>query len=198
MGALRHDNYQTCSSWIDWLPIDLNSRHPRIKEQDFLGLDKDTNSEHWNIISLSLVVNFVPEPLDRGRDYQCMRRRCLIGGTGRMLRLAHQFLSPGGLLFLAVSLPFCFTSPNAFTSYSQLPLPCVSNSRYITFELLEELMRHIGFHQIKERWKSGGRMAYWLYRKQSPTPSPINFLKKTVVRTGQRNNFVILLPVSIT
>ena len=48
------------------IPIDLHSRHPDIKEQDFLQLDEEENREKWDLISLSLVVNFVPEPKDRG------------------------------------------------------------------------------------------------------------------------------------
>jgi hypothetical protein len=46
--------------------MDLRSRHPSIVEQDFLLMDKDENRGKWDIISLSLVVNFVPDPRDRG------------------------------------------------------------------------------------------------------------------------------------
>ncbi|KAL5529461.1 hypothetical protein ACEPAG_5446 [Sanghuangporus baumii] len=126
VGALKPDNYASCSSWIDVLPIDLRSTHPGIVEQDFLEMQKDreTNSGVWDAISLSLVVNFVPEPRDRGR----------------MLCVGYEMLRPDGLLFLA------------------LPLPCVSNSRYLTFEHLTKLMEYIGFMKIGERWKEGGKM----------------------------------------
>lgn len=30
-------------------------------------------------------------------------------------------------------------------------------------------MHSIGFEQARERWKTGGKMAYWLYRKRPPT-----------------------------
>ena len=66
VGALKPDNYASCSSWIDVTPIDLRSRHPAIREQDFLGMAVDENQGKWDIISLSLVVNFVPEPRNRG------------------------------------------------------------------------------------------------------------------------------------
>ena len=66
VGALKPDNFASCSSWMDVTCIDLNSRHPSIKEQDFLLLDEDENREKWDLVSLSLVVNFVPEPKDRG------------------------------------------------------------------------------------------------------------------------------------
>ena len=66
VGALKPDNYASCSSWMDVTPIDLHSRHPVIQEQNFLEMDEDDNREKWDLISLSLVVNFVPEPRDRG------------------------------------------------------------------------------------------------------------------------------------
>lgn len=52
-------------------PIDLRSRHPSIIEQDFLTMNVDEHSERWDVISLSLVVNFVPEPKDRGNSVTC-------------------------------------------------------------------------------------------------------------------------------
>jgi len=46
--------------------MDLRSRHPSILEQDFLLMDEDEHRAKWDVVSLSLVVNFVPEPKDRG------------------------------------------------------------------------------------------------------------------------------------
>ncbi|KAH7889948.1 putative methyltransferase-domain-containing protein [Phlebopus sp. FC_14] len=162
VGALKPDNYTSCASWLDAMSIDLRSRHPSIIEQDFLSMPTDEHREKWDLISLSLVVNFVPDPNDRGR----------------MLILSHTFLRPSGLLFLV------------------LPLPCVENSRYFTFDLLQSLMDAIGFMEIEKKWKKGGKMAYWLYRKvQNDRPAiSHNFRKKSVCREGRRNNFTILLP----
>lgn len=67
VGALKPDNYSDCSAWIEACPMDLNSRHPSILEQDFLLLDEEQNRKKWDLISLSLVLNFVPEPPDRGK-----------------------------------------------------------------------------------------------------------------------------------
>ncbi|KAI5983771.1 putative methyltransferase-domain-containing protein [Pisolithus albus] len=89
VGALKPDNYASCSSWIDATPIDLRSRHPAIREQDFLMMEANENQGKWDVLSLSLVVNFVPEPRDRGR----------------MLCVAHNFLRESGLLFLVLPLP---------------------------------------------------------------------------------------------
>lgn len=160
VGALLPDNYKSCSSWIDATPMDLHSRHPSIIEQDFLLMGPAENPEKWDIISLSLVLNFVPRPEDRGR----------------MLHLAHSMLPYGGKLFLA------------------LPLPCVTNSRYLDFDRLRDIMRAVGFVEVKQRWKETGKMAYWLYTKEHPAPATQDaFTKKSVLRQGNRNNFCVLL-----
>jgi 25S rRNA (adenine2142-N1)-methyltransferase len=60
-------------------------------------------------------------------------------------------------------------------------------------------MCSIGFAQVKERWKKGGKMAYWLFRKGESVSYAANldvtgqFRKKTVLKQGNRNNFCILL-----
>ncbi len=78
VGALKPDNYKSCSSWIDWTPIDLHSRHPQIQEQDFLKMDLKEHRQKWNAISLSLVLNFVAVPNDRGSYivYEGLGHRC--------------------------------------------------------------------------------------------------------------------------
>jgi len=89
VGAVRPDNYGDCTSWIEVTAIDLHSRHPSILEQDFLLMDASQHREAWDIISLSLVLNFVAEGTDRGR----------------MLVQAHSMLRLDGLCFLALPLP---------------------------------------------------------------------------------------------
>ncbi|OJT14149.1 25S rRNA adenine-N(1) methyltransferase [Trametes pubescens] len=66
VGALKPDNYASCAAWVDVTPIDLHSRHPSIQEQDFLLMDPTEHRERWDAISLSLVLNFVPDAKDRG------------------------------------------------------------------------------------------------------------------------------------
>jgi len=154
--------------------IDLRSRHPSILERDFLRMDYlGEHREAWDVICLSLVINFVPDAKDRGR----------------MLVQAHSMIRSGGLCFIA------------------LPLPCVNNSRYMTLEHMSELMDAIGFSQLQVRWKSGGKMVYWLYQKRPSSSFPDSesdrsgelehFSKKKVLRQGgNRNNFHILLQPS--
>lgn len=67
VGALKADNYRGCSSWIENTPIDLNVQGPGIRQQDFLQMSEDENTCKWDVLSLSLVLNFVPDPRERGR-----------------------------------------------------------------------------------------------------------------------------------
>ena len=100
----------------------------------------------------------------------------------------------GGLCFLAVR-PTSFVL-NVYDDLctSQLPLPCVNNSRYLTMEHMKELMDAIGFHQLEERWRPGGKMVYCLYQKKpSQKGFGERFSKKEVLRQGNRNNFHILI-----
>lgn len=70
----------------------------------------------------------------------------------------------------------------------------------MTHEHFSELMQNIGFEKLRERWKDGGKMAYWLLRKRrsgqdgaSDYGTANRFEKKVVLREGKRNNFCILL-----
>jgi 25S rRNA (adenine2142-N1)-methyltransferase len=57
------------------------------------------------------------------------------------------------------------------------------------------MMKSVGFEKMKERWKVGGKMMYWLFRKVKPTGSEESaYKRKSVLRSGKaRNNFAILL-----
>ena len=67
VGALKADNYRRCSSWIESTPIDLNAQEPGIRQQDFLQMTEGENGCKWDVLSLSLVLNFVPDPRERGK-----------------------------------------------------------------------------------------------------------------------------------
>lgn len=78
----------------------LHARYPKIMQQDFLTMEV---TENWNAISLSLVVNFVPSPVDRGGLYiSVFSLPSLISRAGKMLSMAYRYLISGGYLFLAV------------------------------------------------------------------------------------------------
>ncbi|KAI0835551.1 putative methyltransferase-domain-containing protein [Hypoxylon sp. FL0890] len=67
VGALSTTNACSRSGIFDMERIDLNSQSDGIKQQDFMKrpLPKD-DSERFDIISLSLVLNFVPDAIGRG------------------------------------------------------------------------------------------------------------------------------------
>lgn len=91
IGALSPHNYQKYSSWIKATPIDLNPQDPLITKMDFLEMPIPTTKDDlFDIVCLSLVVNFVGDPAQRGE----------------ILRHSTRFLVPGtGLLYLVLPLP---------------------------------------------------------------------------------------------
>ncbi|KAF8599617.1 nucleolus protein [Ceratobasidium sp. AG-I] len=175
VGALKPDNYASCSSWVSCTPIDLRSRHPDILEQDFLRFDVDTHLGKLDVVSLSLVINFVPDAKDRGK----------------MLQIAHDILRPSDTQLSQ--------SPNGGLLFLVLPTPCVTNSRYMTSERLISICAHIGFALLQERCKAGGKVSYWLFARADDRDRVMGdpggeFTKKFVLREGSdRNNFSILL-----
>lgn len=108
VGALSTQNeISNFAGTIDMTRIDLNSQGPGIEQQDFMQRPIPTSDEHrFDLISLSLVLNYVPDA----------------PGRGEMLRRLTKFLrrpeSPD--IDGATSLPALFLV---------LPLPCVDNSR---------------------------------------------------------------------
>ncbi|KAG0041750.1 hypothetical protein BGZ83_001362 [Gryganskiella cystojenkinii] len=91
IGALSPHNYQKYSSWIKTTPIDLNPQDPLITKMDFLEMPVPKKpAELFDIVCLSLVVNFVGDPAQRGE----------------ILRQSTRFLVPRtGLLYLVLPLP---------------------------------------------------------------------------------------------
>ncbi|KAG0345852.1 hypothetical protein BG004_002943 [Podila humilis] len=91
VGALSPHNYQRYASWIHTTPIDLNPQDPLITKMDFLEMPIPTTEDSlFDIVCLSLVVNFVGDPTQRGE----------------ILRRATRFLVPKtGLLYLVLPLP---------------------------------------------------------------------------------------------
>jgi 25S rRNA (adenine2142-N1)-methyltransferase len=61
VGAIT-DKYSQHSQYLDYVSIDLHPMHPAVKKQDFLTMSKD----QFDIVCLSLVINFVGDPKLRG------------------------------------------------------------------------------------------------------------------------------------
>ena len=172
VGALSTQNACSKSGQFDIVRIDLNSQGEGILQQDFMERPLPADeSERFDIISLSLVLNFVPDP--KGRGDMLLR-------TVQFLRDPKQY--PGSLVS-GVGFPSLFLV---------LPAPCVANSRYLDEEKLEAIMASVGY--AKTASKMTQRLVYYLWRKVSAGPGPVkSFSKKEIRAGGTRNNFAITL-----
>ncbi|KAI3632141.1 hypothetical protein MIR68_009977 [Amoeboaphelidium protococcarum] len=91
VGALE-DNYQRYRSWLQVTAIDLNPQNAFVQKFDFMEYrlpDQRDINEHFDILCLSLVLNFVPDHAQRGE----------------MLRKAVLHLKAGGYLFIVLPRP---------------------------------------------------------------------------------------------
>jgi 25S rRNA (adenine2142-N1)-methyltransferase len=171
VGALSTDNACSKSGLFDIQRIDLNSQGEGILQQDFMQrpLPKD-ESEKFDIISLSLVLNFVPEPRGRGE----MLRRTL-----EFLHASRSYSDP--------SLDSLFPS-----LFLVLPAPCVTNSRYLDEDRLGAIMSSLGYTKVKS--KTTQRLVYYLWKRGAAEPvGRQEFAKKELRLGGSRNNFAIVL-----
>ncbi|KAJ8064351.1 hypothetical protein OCU04_006695 [Sclerotinia nivalis] len=169
VGALSTTNACSRSHTFHVERIDLNSQSEGITQQDFMErpLPKD-ETEKFNIISLSLVLNYVPDGV----------------GRGNMLLRTRKFLEticPAGEGF-SEWFPALFLV---------LPSPCVNNSRYMDEARLEAILESLGYVMVKK--KLSNKLVYYLWRLQSPTMKPRQWKKEEIRAGGSRNNFSIVL-----
>lgn len=167
IGCLSPDNLiSTCGIFKEVVKIDLNSQNPQILQQDFMERPlPNGNDEKFNLISCSLVVNFVPSPTARGD----------------MLKRITQFLKPP-------------TPNNMSTLFLVLPLPCITNSRYFDNSTLIAIMQELGFKQIcrYEAKKVVYWLFDWQGQDQIKLTDKYR-RKKNLYSGANRNNFCILL-----
>lgn len=172
VGALSTTNTCSTSGRFDNVRIDLNSQEPGILKQDFMERPLPTGaSERFDIISLSLVLNFVPDPVGRGD----MLRR-----TTQFLRRPPTHTSPVG------ERPF----PSLFLV---LPRSCVLNSRYCTEERLRQIMSSLGYSKVES--KTTQKLVYylWVLGPAASSAQQQEFPKKELNPGPARNNFAIVL-----
>jgi len=171
VGALSTDNACSKSGLFDIERIDLNSQGEGILQQDFMQrpLPED-ESEKFDIISLSLVLNYVPEA--RGRGDMLRRTLEFLHASPRYSKDSVKSLFPS--LFLV------------------LPAPCIANSRYLDGEKLEAIMSSLGYTKVRS--KITQRLVYYLW-KRGGTEVDVRqeFTKKEIRAGGSRNNFAIVL-----
>ncbi|WVF65698.1 hypothetical protein IAT40_000429 [Kwoniella sp. CBS 6097] len=171
IGALTPRNYASCSTWINNHPIDLNSQHPDIVQQDFFERPLPSDpTEAFDIVSCSLVLNFVSSPTERGN----------------MLRLIHKQLEPSqnSLLFLVLPLP-CVANSRYLSTESLVEL-----MQLIGFKLEQCRWRSSS--------KVGYWLWRWTEVDEADPERPRQlqrWRKKTIEIDGpKRNNFAIVLP----
>lgn len=153
--------------------IDLHSQGEGIVQQDFMerplpASHDGGNEDRFDIISLSLVLNFVGEPVGRGE----MLKRC----TEFLLPQPSEEKRMTPCLFLV------------------LPAPCIINSRYLTELKLEEIMSSIGFTLLRKR--ATAKLYYSLFRYDPSSVSGAQksvFKKKDILSGRSRNNFAIVM-----
>ena len=170
VGAVSIDTFRDTSAWIEMTRIDLHAQHPGIFQADFMHI----TPEHapfpclFDMICLSLVLNFIPEHTTRG---------------SMLRRLA---------LFLRDRIP---ERPGPWV-YIVLPLPCIENSRYMTESRMnEEIMGGLGYTCVYTKTSSKLWYAVYEYLGQENTTNPGQaVVKKKQVNPGvHRNNFCISL-----
>ena len=168
VGALSTRNVCSQIDCLDVTRIDLHSQEPGIQEVDFMDLPTPSiEGQRYQIISLSLVLNFVPHAAARG----AMLERIPDFLTTKLSEVARRYLP---CLFLV------------------LPLPCVANSRYLTEDRLKALMDTLGFSLIELKKTAKLYYSLWKYERGEPVGA-VKF-KKEELRSGtSRNNFAITI-----
>lgn len=166
IGCLSPNNCISTCGMFEVTRIDLNSQNERlIQQQDFMERPlPDSPSEKFDMISCSLVLNYVPDHRIRGQ----------------MLLRFTKFLNE----------PKNGFEPKVFVV---LPLPCVSNSRYFDNNRFLEMMQYLGFHkeEYHEAKKVAYWLFSWGGSK-AMKKIPKGTFKKTEIKSGQsRNNFCI-------
>ncbi|KAF2637713.1 hypothetical protein P280DRAFT_482633 [Massarina eburnea CBS 473.64] len=140
VGALSAKNeISKFTGQIEMTRIDLNSQGPGIAKQDFMERPLPrTPDEKFDVISLSLVLNYVPDAAQRGE----------------MLKRVTQFLRRDNVSIN----PENSMSPAVFLV---LPLPCVENSRYLDEQMLLRIMSNLGLTLVNK--KITPKLCYYLF-----------------------------------
>ncbi|KAI9793379.1 MAG: hypothetical protein M1816_000271 [Peltula sp. TS41687] len=196
IGCLSPQNACSQSGLFQVTRIDL---HPQdgstIQKQDFMlrplpppkpspqppaaiaNNNNDDDDGRFDIISLSLVLNYVSDPSQRGE----------------MLSRTTQFLRSSALPREMAAAVGSAVNDEFFPSlFLVLPAPCVNNSRYLDDDRLEEIMSSMGY--VCVRRKKTNKLAYWLWRfDEKKVRRSGEFAKKEVRSGAGRNNFAVVV-----
>ncbi|KAJ9662953.1 25S rRNA (adenine2142-N1)-methyltransferase [Coniosporium apollinis] len=169
VGALSPSNACSRSPLFSVTRIDLHSQHPSIQKQDFMERPLPTSDEErFDVISLSLVVNYVPDAAGRG---DMLRRTCQ---------------------FLKASVEDTGSAAVFPSLFLVLPAACVTNSRYLDEERLGDITNSLGYVLLQR--KVSTKLVYYLWKYNGPAEAQKRAFPKVEVRSGKaRNNFCIVL-----
>ena len=174
VGALKIDNACSRSGLLDVTRIDLHSQHPDIQTQDFMERPLPSaaalETDGFDILSLSLVVNYVGDAV----------------GRGEMLKRVSSFLRPS-------SSESCEIASSVIPAlFLVLPAPCILNSRYFDEERLESILRSLGYTRLRRHLSS--KLVYYLWRYQQGQEEEGVTFRKEELRSGKsRNNFAVII-----
>ncbi|EPQ29754.1 uncharacterized protein PFL1_02973 [Pseudozyma flocculosa PF-1] len=124
----------------------------------------------------------LPKPANEEEKFEMVALSLVINFVGdlkkrgEMLLHAHHYLRPGGYLYLV------------------LPLPCLTNSRYLTHDHLRSIVSSAGYDVVVQ--DDSKRLTRWLLKRKK---SPRNkwdrtvYRKKELVGGAYRNNFAICM-----
>lgn len=155
--------------WIKAVGIDIRRASPGVLQQDFMERPMPSAiKDKFDIISLSLVLNFVPTPKARGD----MLKRTI----------AHLRNDPNlpSLLFIV------------------LPTPCIAHSMHTDSDHLCKLLNACGYElqPVRSRHSNSGKLSYYLFRLAS-APQPIKAVPLTTLPSPSapdtRNTFAIII-----
>lgn len=173
IGCLSPHNAISKCKGIDIVRIDLHSTDPDILEEDFMQRPLPiSDNTKFDLISLSLVLNYVAEPSERG-DMLLRTTRFLrhIEGSQPSETQAQQKCYPA--LFLT------------------LPLPCVTNSRYMTEKHLQDIMSSLGYELRFS--KSTAKLFYSLWHFNQRRAQKKEFKRIEISPGKRKNNFSVVI-----
>ncbi|KAF1822695.1 nucleolus protein [Dissoconium aciculare CBS 342.82] len=170
VGALTTHNACSRSAIFDRvIRIDLNSQSSGISQQDFMKRPlPESDADRFDVLSLSLVLNYVPDSAQRGE----------------MLRRTTKFLLQNESTKNAKKLPCLFLV---------LPLPCIINSRYMTEIHLLDIMSTLGYTLLQTKQSAKLYYSLWLLQEPSTNVSRKTFRKVKLNDGVGRNNFCVEL-----
>ena len=172
IGALSTENACSKSGLFDMQRIDLNSQAKGIVKQDFMERPiPKYDKEQFDIVSLSLVLNYSSQPEQAG---QMLQRTCAFLDQRAPRTMSESLQRNFPALFLV------------------LPAACITNSRYLNEERLTLMMASLGYVLLKV--KQTDKLIYYLWQlRDQPVVDEQHIPKKEFNPGPGRNNFSIVM-----